>query len=168
MNRLPEHDRGFTHIALQARDPAASAEFYRRYAGLEIVHSRTDAATGTRVLWLGDRIRPFVLVLIESAAVSHTPGGFAHLGVACASRAEVDRRLELARTEGRETIGPIDHGPPVGYWGFVTDPDGHNLELSFGQEVGAVAAPLKPRTPRRVRGPRRTRASRPRDLPRSE
>jgi hypothetical protein len=33
-------------------------------------------------------------------------------------------------------FGPIDSGPPVGYWGYIVDPDGHNLELSFGQEVG--------------------------------
>jgi hypothetical protein len=34
----------------------------------------------------------------------------------------------------------MDHGPPVGYWGSVTDPDGHNLELSYGQEVNVAAA----------------------------
>ncbi len=33
-------------------------------------------------------------------------------------------------------FGPIDSGPPVGYWGYIVDPDGHNLELSYGQEVG--------------------------------
>jgi hypothetical protein len=24
----------------------------------------------------------------------------------------------------------------VGYWAFIEDPDGHNLEISYGQEVG--------------------------------
>jgi hypothetical protein len=24
----------------------------------------------------------------------------------------------------------------VGYWGIIVDPDGHNLELAHGQEVG--------------------------------
>jgi hypothetical protein len=24
----------------------------------------------------------------------------------------------------------------VGYWAYVVDPDGHNLEVSFGQDVG--------------------------------
>jgi hypothetical protein len=32
--------------------------------------------------------------------------------------------------------GPYDSGPPVGYWAIIPDPDGHNLELSYGQEVG--------------------------------
>jgi hypothetical protein len=24
----------------------------------------------------------------------------------------------------------------VGYWAYIVDPDGHNLEISYGQEVG--------------------------------
>ncbi len=32
--------------------------------------------------------------------------------------------------------GPTDSGYPVGYWAFIEDPDGNNLEISFGQEVG--------------------------------
>jgi hypothetical protein len=32
--------------------------------------------------------------------------------------------------------GPFDYGPPVGYWAFLRDPDGHTLEVSHGQEVG--------------------------------
>jgi len=48
----------------------------------------------------------------------------------------VERRCELARREGRTVLGPHDSGPPVGYWAFITDPDGNNLELSYGQEVG--------------------------------
>ena len=45
-------------------------------------------------------------------------------------------------------LGPIDSGEPVGYWAFLSDPDGHTLELAFGQEVGltvAGAAPLPSR-----------------------
>lgn len=129
-------DHGLTHVALQVTDPAASEDFYRRYARMQVVHSRQDATTGTRVLWLSDRTRPFVIVLIQSEEVSHPLGGFAHLGLGCESREEVDRLIALGRAEGRPTIGPFDSGPPVGYWGFVTDPDGHNLELSHGQEVG--------------------------------
>jgi predicted lactoylglutathione lyase len=56
--------------------------------------------------------------------------------VGCESREEVDARCARAADEGREVVGPFDSGPPVGYWAIVQDPDGHNLELSFGQEVG--------------------------------
>jgi hypothetical protein len=38
--------------------------------------------------------------------------------------------------EGRPTRAPIDAGDPVGYTTRIADPDGHSLELSFGQEVG--------------------------------
>jgi hypothetical protein len=92
------------------------------------------------VVWLSDRTRPFVIVLIEQSVVSHSLGGFAHLGIGCESRAEVDRRCAGAREEGREVFGPTDSGEPVGYWAIIADPDGHNLELSHGQEVGLTVA----------------------------
>ena len=34
---------------------------------------------------------------------------------------------------GRE---PEDSGPPVGYWALMRDPDGHTLEVAYGQELG--------------------------------
>ena len=30
---------------------------------------------------------------------------------------------------------PEDSGPPVGYWALLRDPDGHTLEISYGQEL---------------------------------
>lgn len=127
-------DLGLTHVALPVADAEASIEFYRTYADLQVVHDRVDGDSGDRVVWLGDLTRPFVVVLIQMA-VSHTLGGFAHLGVGCESRAMVDERCEQAKAEGREVLGPLDSGPPVGYWAMIPDPDGHNLELSYGQEV---------------------------------
>jgi catechol 2,3-dioxygenase-like lactoylglutathione lyase family enzyme len=127
-------DRGLTHVALTVADAEGSVDFYGRYADMAVVHRRVDA--GDTVVWLGDGTRPFVIVLIQQAAVSHALGGFAHLGVGCATREEVDRRCARARDEGRAVMGPLDSGYPVGYWAIITDPDGHNLELSYGQEVG--------------------------------
>ena len=57
------NDVGLTHIALPVTDLDESADFYERYARMQIVHRRDG------VLWLSDKTRPFVLVLIESAAV---------------------------------------------------------------------------------------------------
>jgi catechol 2,3-dioxygenase-like lactoylglutathione lyase family enzyme len=133
-------DLGLTHVALLVRDPAASLDFYSRYARMQVVHRRRDAQTGREVLWLSDRTRPFVIVLIQAERVEGRLDGFAHLGVGCASRAEVDRLCALARGEGRLGLGPLDSGPPVGYWAFLRDPDGHNLEISYGQEVGFTVA----------------------------
>jgi predicted lactoylglutathione lyase len=77
-----------------------------------------------------------VIVLAEVPSVEHALLPFAHLGVGCASREEVDRLAALAKEEARLINGPLDYGPPVGYWAFIRDPDGHTLEVSFGQEVG--------------------------------
>jgi catechol 2,3-dioxygenase-like lactoylglutathione lyase family enzyme len=128
-------DLGLTHVALPVADAARSVAFYERYAAMTVVHRRVDADTGATVVWLSDLTRPFVVVLIETA-VSHQLGGFAHLGVGCAQRAEVDARCADAAAAGHRVLGPFDDGPPVGYWAIIRDPDGHNLELSYGQEVG--------------------------------
>lgn len=129
-------DLGLTHVALPVTDVDAGIDFYRRFAEMEVVPDRRDAETGNRVVWVSDRTRPFVIVLIQQGAISHALGGSAHLGVGCESREEVDRRCDLARREGRVVLGPLDSGYPVGYWALITDPDGHNLEVSHGQEVG--------------------------------
>jgi catechol 2,3-dioxygenase-like lactoylglutathione lyase family enzyme len=128
-------DRGLTHVALLVRDPEASIAFYARYARMQVVHRR-DESSGRQVLWLSDLTRPFVIVLIQAERVEGRLDGFAHLGVGCESRAEVDRLCALAREEGRLGMGPLDSGYPVGYWAFLRDPDGNNLEISYGQEVG--------------------------------
>lgn len=131
-------DIGATHLALVASDLERSIAFYERYAGMQVVHRRADPG-GSRVVWLSDLTRPFVLVLIEGAVEARL-GGFSHLGVGCASRAEVDRLAAAARAEGCLAMGPTDSGEPVGYWAFLRDPDGHHLELSYGQEVGLAVA----------------------------
>ena len=137
-------DIGLTHVALTSRNMAESIAFYERYAKMAVVHRRHDASTNKSVVWLSDRTRPFVIVLLEVDQASNELTGFAHLGVGCESREEVDRLCEEARREGRTCLGPNDYGYPVGYWAFIVDPDGHNLELSYGQEVGlAVAGKLK-------------------------
>lgn len=133
-------DRGLTHVALVVRDPEASIAFYARYARMQVVHRRKDEFSGRQVLWLSDLTRPFVIVLIQAERVEGRLDGFAHLGVGCESRAEVDRLCALAREEGRLGLGPLDSGYPVGYWAFIRDPDGHNLEISYGQEVGFTVA----------------------------
>jgi catechol 2,3-dioxygenase-like lactoylglutathione lyase family enzyme len=104
---------------------------------MSVVHKRTDASTGTSVAWISDLSRPFVLVLIEAQSVDACLGGsFCHVGVGVRQRSDVDRLCATAKEEGRTVLGPLDSGPPVGYWAYIVDPDGHNLELSYGQEVG--------------------------------
>ena len=133
-------DLGLTHVALPVADIEASIAFYAKYADMKIVHRRTDPSAGNTVVWLSDGTRPFAIVLIETSEVRHPLVPIAHLGVGCASRAEVDRRVAAGRAEGRPTLGPTDAPYPVGYFALISDPDQHTLELSHGQEVGLAVA----------------------------
>ena len=124
-------------MALPVRDLDASLAFYSAYAGMQVVHRRTDPESGTSVAWISDLTRPFVIVLIEVPTVDSNVGGvYCHIGRGVGERADVDRLTTAALAEGRTVMGPIDSGPPVGYWAYIVDPDGHNLEISYGQEVG--------------------------------
>jgi hypothetical protein len=74
----------------------------------------------------------------------------AHLGVACESREQVDALCDRARQRQLLLREAEDGGAPVGYWALLADPDGHQLELSFGQDVGAqVRRALRTRRPQR-------------------
>lgn len=124
-------DIGLAHIALPVRSLAASIAFYARFANMQVVHSRLGVA------WISDGTRPFAIVLLESTAETIPlllP--YAHPGVGVASRAEVDRLCQLARDAQCLVREPEDSGPPVGYWALLRDPDGHTLELAYGQAVG--------------------------------
>ncbi|HEY9676281.1 MAG TPA: VOC family protein [Waterburya sp.] len=128
-------DLGFTHVALPVSNMEASLAFYAKYAQMQVVHRRSDRTTQVDVVWLSDLTRPFVIVLIEVPQVNHPLLPIAHLGVACETREEVERLCHEAQLEGILQQGPKDDGYPVGYWAFITDPDGHTLEISYGQEV---------------------------------
>jgi catechol 2,3-dioxygenase-like lactoylglutathione lyase family enzyme len=129
-------DIGLTHIALPVSDIERSIHFYATYAAMQVIHRRIDAETGVAVVWLCDRTRPFVIVLIQTASVQTVLAPLAHLGVGCQSREAMDALCEQAKQEGVLLQEPKDSGYPIGYWAFLRDPDGHTLELSYGQEIG--------------------------------
>lgn len=129
-------DLGLTHVAFAVRDIGKSVAFYERYAAMHVVHQRSDPAKESAVAWVSDLTRPFVIVLIQAKGLKDTPlGPFGHLGVACASRSEVDRLARMAAADGVLASPPQDAGPPVGYWAYIRDPDGNMLEVAHGQEV---------------------------------
>jgi catechol 2,3-dioxygenase-like lactoylglutathione lyase family enzyme len=129
-------DLGLTHIALPVTDIERSIQFYSTYARMQAIHRRIDSETGVAVVWLSDRTRPFVIVLIQTNSVQSVLTPLAHLGVGCQSREFIDDLCERAKHEGVLLQAPKDSGYPIGYWAFLRDPDGHTLELSYGQEIG--------------------------------
>lgn len=126
-----------THVALGVRDVERTIAFYRRHVRLHVVHDRTDH--GMRVVWLSEvEHEPrFVLVCIERAGTAHATddASMLHLGFAVASRAEVDQAADAARADGILVSPPVDAGPVVGYFCIVADPDGNQIEFSFGQPI---------------------------------
>jgi catechol 2,3-dioxygenase-like lactoylglutathione lyase family enzyme len=140
-----------THIALGVRDLDRTIAFYRRHVRLHVVHERNDG--GMRVVWLAERESDvqFVLVLFQIPG-DLAPGTLQHLGFAVASRDEVDAAAAAGRADGILTVEPTDAGPIVGYFCIVQDPDGNQVEFSYGQ-------PINPRDlPRDLRGaPKRAR-----------
>jgi catechol 2,3-dioxygenase-like lactoylglutathione lyase family enzyme len=129
-------DLGLTHIALPVTDLDRSIQFYSVYAQMKVIHRRIDTETGVAVVWLSDRTRPFFIVLIQTSSVQSVLSPLAHLGVGCQSREFIDALCDRAKQEGVLLQEPKDSGYPIGYWAFLRDPDGHTLELSYGQEIG--------------------------------
>jgi catechol 2,3-dioxygenase-like lactoylglutathione lyase family enzyme len=136
LEELTMLDIGLTHVALPASDIGRSVEFYAAYAEMQVVHRRIDRETGAEVVWLSDHTRPFVIVLIQTPSVQPVLSPLAHLGIGCKSREAVDMLCDKARQAGLLVEEPKDSGYPIGYWAFLRDPDGHTLELSYGQEIG--------------------------------
>jgi catechol 2,3-dioxygenase-like lactoylglutathione lyase family enzyme len=133
-------DVGLTHLALEVSDIDKSVAFYSKYAQMQVVHRRADQASHVNVAWISDLTRPFVIVLIEKSSIPEQPKTVSHLGVGCRSREEVTQLCLEAEAEGILLDGPHDSGYPIGYWGFISDPDGHILEVAYGQEVGLTVS----------------------------
>ncbi len=125
-------DIGLTHIALPVSSLEASVAFYTQYANMSVVHSRPG------VVWISDRTRPFAIVLIETTGVIKPLLPMAHLGVGVSSHQEVDRLCQVAAENGCLVRQAEQMEPPVGYWALIADPDGHTLEVSYGQDLGEI------------------------------
>ena len=92
-----------THIARQVVDVAACVDFYTRYCGMTVVHSRREG----QVAWLAEpgRETEFILVLIGGGAGAQQPETvYDHLGFALDSREAVDAIAARAAAEGLSLI----------------------------------------------------------------
>lgn len=129
------NDIGFTHIALEVNSVMESVEFYEKYASFKLIHGRKDSKRNEYVAWLSDGITPFVLVIWNSNKPTPILGPKSHLGVGVKSRELVDQLITQAKCEGYHTSDAIDAGGVIGYFATITDPSGHQLEISYGQNI---------------------------------
>lgn len=128
---------GFSHLCLPVTKLDKSVSFWQKWGGLNLVETYEfdDQANTAR---LADDRGGFVLVLAETSTQRARLGGRAHLAVTCPTKEDVDERAASARAEGVMVGGPKEGGPGIGYHAFFVDPDGHQLEVAFGQEVGNI------------------------------
>lgn len=129
-----------THIALHVKDLDACINFYRDYAGMNLVHQRQSG--DHKVVWLAEpgMEKRFIIVLIPGGpGRGQASGDFSHLGFALPSRQAVDDIAERARKAGILEWPPIQEPYPVGYYCGLRDPDGHSVEFSYGQPLGPGA-----------------------------
>lgn len=124
-----------THIALRVKDIDRSAQFYKKYAGLDVIAQRCEHET--RVAWLGNPqvIDRFIIVLLEMPYDDPGAGSYHHLGLQVESREAVEAAAEKARQEDILAEPPGEYGPVAGYLCIVRDPDGNGVEFSYGQHV---------------------------------
>ena len=134
-----------THLALHVRDLDACVEFYRSYAGMQLVHQRVS--DGNRIVWLAEpnKESEFVLVILPGGpGRNQSSSDFSHLGFALGSRTSVDNIAERAQTEGILEWEPREEPYPVGYYCGIKDPDGNFVEFSYGQPLGPGAVQEEP------------------------
>lgn len=92
----------------------------------------------------------------HNAKLSHPIVASAHIGFTCSSCSEVKRIAEMAKEEGILEHGPFQEGWPGGYCAYITDPNGHSVEISYNQEAGYNVASTPSAILRRSRTHTRT------------
>ena len=119
-----------THLAIAVTNVDASIAFYAKYGQMSVVRFCVEPGT----VWMSDKIRPFALALLEEKEVKPIQPP-THIGIACISREQVDHLCTLARKDRCLLEEPAEHGAPTGYAAYLKDPDGHFVEISYGQEA---------------------------------
>ncbi len=131
-----------THLAFHVEEFDACVDFYRSYCGMNVVHSREVPSGKSHVVWLAEPGREHMFIFVLIPGGKHQPENrddFSHLGFAVESRKRVDEIADRARREGHLIWEPVEEPYPVGYYCGVRDPDGNQVEFSFGQPLGPGA-----------------------------
>ncbi len=124
----------WTHITATVSDLERSIEFYTSVCNLKLLKDRRKEGGST--IWLGPEPADgedatFVLVLTKGKVTSRLE----HLGFQCDSKAQVQAIAEEAERLDI-LVEPLTFiGGSVGYFTIIKDPDGHQIEFTFGQPL---------------------------------
>jgi glyoxylase I family protein len=130
-----------SHVAYITRDTAATADFYTRLLGMELVNAVLDDAipsTGEPIPYFhsffrmadGSTIAFFEAPELPPLGEPTHPAynTFQHLAVQVDTPATVDRWCSWLEKNGIEVLGPIDH--KIIYSIYFHDPNGIRLEIT--------------------------------------
>jgi lactoylglutathione lyase len=128
----------WTHITATVSDLQRSIDFYTSICQLTLIKDRRPEGGST--VWLGPKPADgdpptFVLVLMRGEVVSRLE----HLGFQCDVKELVDIIAEEAKRKGILVEPPTFTGGDVGYWTVIKDPDGHQVEFTYGQPLKGVS-----------------------------
>lgn len=124
--------RGASHVALTVRDMEASAEWYQRVFGWQVLRRLVAGEAGTPRVLLFDPTSFFAVAVCQpddgtGDRFDHRRTGLDHLALRVADRAELDRWLAQLADHGvaYSPVRELDLGSFVSF----KDPDGIQIEL---------------------------------------
>jgi lactoylglutathione lyase len=128
----------WTHITATVSDLERSIEFYTSFCNLKLLKDRRNEGGST--IWLGPEPAEgenatFVLVFTKGEVTNRLE----HLGFQCDAKEQVDAIAEEAQRLGILVESPTLIGGSVGYFTVIKDPDGHQVEFTFGQPLKGLS-----------------------------
>jgi catechol 2,3-dioxygenase-like lactoylglutathione lyase family enzyme len=116
--------RRIDHFAITVKDLQASADWYRKVFGFEVIHRFTRTwMVGNDLMKIGLMNRP------TATAVDDLDNKIAVQHVAFLTDDDGLERAQIALNEaGIKVDGPEDTG--IAFSIFINDPDGHSLEIT--------------------------------------
>jgi len=115
--------QGLTHINLLVADVDRAATFYKAVFGLQEMFR-----AGPGLVFLRPPGARDTITLQYSPGAPHGAGGIDHFGFRLADPSHLDRAVEEVIAAGGALVERGEHEPGRAF-AYVTDPDGHVIEL---------------------------------------